>query len=79
MQLYNYAIAVASRKGHLEVMKRLMMDERVDPSDVNNRAYTIAKHAQNKEMMELLMTDARVRELEQVKLMLRKTQHRSIG
>ena len=34
----NYAIQLASENGHLEVVERLLQDERVDPSADNNYA-----------------------------------------
>jgi len=56
----NYAIRYASANGHLEIVKMLLKDDRVDPSDLDNFAvYKAAIYSEN-EITKLLLKDKRV-------------------
>ena len=56
----NYAIRWASRYGHVEVVKLLLMDKRVDPSTHGNYAIRIASDQGYVEVVKLLLQDKRV-------------------
>ncbi len=46
--------------GHIEVVKLLMADRRVDPSDLNNYALKWAAQNKHTHVYDLLLTDRRV-------------------
>jgi hypothetical protein len=50
----NYAIRLASEKGHLAVVDRLLQDSRVNPSDNDNKAIKHAEARGFTEIVELL-------------------------
>ena len=54
------AIGYASRNGYLEIVKPLLSDSRVDPSDDNNYAIRWASENGHLEIVELLLSDLRV-------------------
>jgi len=56
----NYAIQLASRNGHLEVVKLLLQDPRVDPSADDNYAIELAFRKGHLEVVKLLLQDPRV-------------------
>ena len=56
----NYAIQLASRNGHLEVVKLLLQDPRVDPSAKNNYAIRWTSRKSRLEVVKLLLQDPRV-------------------
>eukprot|EP01117_Protostelium_nocturnum_P019131 TRINITY_DN8202_c0_g2_i3.p1 TRINITY_DN8202_c0_g2~~TRINITY_DN8202_c0_g2_i3.p1 ORF type:complete len:433 (-),score=97.27 TRINITY_DN8202_c0_g2_i3:111-1409(-) len=56
----NNAIINASSEGHLEVVERLLEDERVDPSDQQNKAIINASFRGHLEVVERLLKDKRV-------------------
>jgi len=56
----NYAIKYASENGHLEVVKLLLQDPRVDPID-NNYAIQVASKNSHSEVVKLLLQDPRVK------------------
>lgn len=61
----NTPIVVASRNGHFDIVKYLMTQESVDPSDMNNYAYDEAIRSRYNKIAELLMKDKRVEETKQ--------------
>ena len=56
----NYAIQLASRKGHLEIVELLLQDPRVDPSADDNYAIGWASQNGHLEIIKLLLQDPRV-------------------
>jgi ankyrin repeat protein len=56
----NNAIKIASVIGHSEVVKILLMDDRVDPSADNNCAIRLASRDGHLEVVKILLTDERV-------------------
>lgn len=56
----NYAIVIASRYGHLEIVRRLLQDERVNPAEHDNDAIVYAAFNDNVEIVRLLLQDERV-------------------
>ena len=58
----NYAIRWASNNGHLEVVRLLLNDSRVNPSANNNEAIQRASKRGHFEIVELLRSDYRFRE-----------------
>ena len=56
----NYAIRLASRFGHLEIVKILLQDSRVDPSAFNNYAIQWASENGHLEVVKFLLQDSRV-------------------
>jgi hypothetical protein len=58
----NYSIRWASREGYTEVVKQLLNDPRVDPSDFNNCCIGLARANGHKEVVKLLLSDKRVRD-----------------
>src|SRR5690349_9739066 len=71
LNLINSAIRLASRYGHLEIVKLLMSDSRVDPSAENNEglcyhlnlinsAIRLASRYGHLEIVKLLLSDNRV-------------------
>jgi hypothetical protein len=57
---YNYAIRTAARNGHLSVVERLLLDERVDPSAYDNDAIGVAAGGGHLAVVERLLQDKRV-------------------
>jgi len=57
----NWAIRVASVDGHSEVVKLLLQDPRVDPSDDDNYAILLASGNGHLEIVKLLLQDPRVK------------------
>ena len=57
----NWAIRVASVDGHSEVVKLLLQDPRVDPSDDDNYAILLASDNGHSEVVKLLLQDERVK------------------
>ena len=58
----NWAIRLASYYGHLEVVKVLLADPRVDPSVWNNYAIRLASENGHLEVVKELLKNKRVRE-----------------
>jgi hypothetical protein len=58
----NAPLRIAARKGHIDVVKLLMKDPRVDPSAGNNFALNWSFYEGHKDMAILLLTDKRVRD-----------------
>lgn len=56
----NDAIRLASRYGHLEVVRLLLLDKRVDPAALSNDAIRIASQNGHLEVVRLLLADPRV-------------------
>ena len=56
----NWAIQLASKHGHLEIVKLLLDDPRVDPSTSDNLAIRCASHNGHTEVVKLLLEDPRV-------------------
>jgi len=56
----NYAIRVASERGHVEVLKILLSDKRVDPTAGDNRAILWASENGHVEVVKILLSDKRV-------------------
>ena len=56
----NCAIGLASMKGHIEIVKLLLEDERVDPSADDNSAVERASENGHAEIVRLLLADKRV-------------------
>ena len=52
----NYAIIYASENGHTEVVKLLLLEERVDPSDDDNSAIKYAAIYGHTEVVNLLLS-----------------------
>lgn len=59
-QTRNSVVMLASAMGHLEIVKLLLKDARVDPSDQSNMAVISACLNGHHEVVRLLMTDSRV-------------------
>jgi hypothetical protein len=59
---FNYAIRYASLNGHLEVVKLLLKDNRVDPSSSDCEALYSADFYQYHEIVDLLWKDKRVKQ-----------------
>ena len=57
----NYAIRQASMNGHIEIVRLLLKDGRVDPSDLNNWAIREASIYGHTDIVKLLLDDPRVR------------------
>jgi len=60
IQLNNFAIQYASEHGHLEVVKLLLSDKRVDPAAKDNFAIRLASGKGHLEVVKLLSSDKRV-------------------
>jgi ankyrin repeat protein len=58
--LNNWAIWAASELNHIEIVKLLLKDKRVDPSENENKALIWAQRNKNKNMIKLLLKDQRV-------------------
>ena len=56
----NWAIRLASRNGHTEIVKVLLQDERVDPSDKDNYAIRMSSNNGYTDIVKLLLQDRRV-------------------
>lgn len=56
----NDAIELAAGYGHLEVVRLLLQDERVDPSADNDKAIVLAAQGGYLEIVRLLLSDSRV-------------------
>ncbi|KAJ3270991.1 hypothetical protein HDV01_007141 [Terramyces sp. JEL0728] len=56
----NYAIINASKNGHLEIVKVLLKDSRVDPTVMNNLPLKLAQDNFYLDIVDLLMKDQRV-------------------
>ena len=56
----NYAIRLASQKGHLEIVRILLQDCRVDPGAAYNYAIRFASKKGHLEIVRLLLQDSRV-------------------
>ena len=57
---FNQIFQIASNNGHLDIVKLLLNDSRVDPSDRNNYAIRIASQYGHTEIVKLLLNDSRV-------------------
>lgn len=57
----NSAIIYASGRGHIQVVNRLLQDERVDPSSHNNLASALASKNEHLSVVRRLLQDIRVR------------------
>src|SRR5690606_28065679 len=55
----NLAIRFASRNGHAAVVRMLLQDERIDPSDENNEAIQMASSRGHFCIVRLLLQDGR--------------------
>jgi hypothetical protein len=53
------AVRVASQNGHLEIVKLLMKDSRVDPSALENRGFRAAAQYGHIEVVRELLKDSR--------------------
>ena len=58
----NFCIRRAAKNGHLDIVKLLLKDGRSDPSYKNNFALSAAITNKDKPMMDLLLSDKRVKE-----------------
>ena len=47
-------------EGHYEIVKYLLLDKRVDPSDQNNEALRLAVSNNHEAIIKLLLSDSRV-------------------
>ncbi|EPZ34081.1 hypothetical protein O9G_003161 [Rozella allomycis CSF55] len=56
----NYAIRLAARNGHTEIVKYLLTDPRVDPSANGNYAIQWASSKGHADVVKLLLADSRV-------------------
>ena len=56
----NLALRTACKKGHLEIVERLLLDLRVDPSALNNMALNFAINRNNMGIIARLLRDTRV-------------------
>jgi len=56
----NWAIKLASRNGHAEVVRLLLADPRVDPSAEDNWAIKLASYHGHVEVVRMLLVDPRV-------------------
>jgi hypothetical protein len=56
----NEAIRIASERGYYDIVKTLLKDSRVDPSDCSNEALVLASKTGNHKMVKLLLNDKRV-------------------
>jgi hypothetical protein len=56
----NYAVRIASKNGHFEVVKLLLSDAHVDPSDSLSFGFRLASDEGHLEIVKLLLADARV-------------------
>ena len=56
----NYAIGVASQNGYLDVVNRLLEDNRVDPSAIHNYAIRMASENGHLDVVNKLLEDDRV-------------------
>ncbi|EPZ34674.1 hypothetical protein O9G_004842 [Rozella allomycis CSF55] len=56
----NYAIRLASRNGHADIVKYLLSQERVDPSALDNEAIRFVSWKGHVEVVKLLLADSRV-------------------
>ena len=56
----NYSIKMASKNGHIDVVKSLLKDDRVDPSANDNHALRLALENGHTEIVKLLKLDPRV-------------------
>jgi hypothetical protein len=54
------AISLAIDHGHVEVVRLLLNDARVDPSDINNEAIRLASQNGHVEVVKLILNDPRV-------------------
>lgn len=52
----------AARNGFYEIVKMLLEDGRIDPTKDQNYAVRVALHANHKQVVDLLLSDPRVRE-----------------
>ena len=50
----NFPLRLAAKKGDIDIVKRLLTFELVDPSDFNNRAISVSKENNQNEVVELL-------------------------
>jgi len=58
---HDAAIRFAARKGRVNIVKVLLADPRVDPSALNNYAFSQAAAGNHLEVMQLLLSDSRFR------------------
>ena len=56
----NQIFYIASNYGHIEIVKLLLNDSRVDPSDKNNEAIRLASEEGHIDIVKLLASDKRV-------------------
>src|SRR6185503_9095679 len=56
----NWPIRIASQKGHIDIVRLLLEDTRVDPSEFDNQALYNACSYHHLKVVKLLLTDPRV-------------------
>jgi len=62
----NWAIWMAAKCGHLEIVRFLLADSRVDPSDYDNRAILWAMNNDHIDVVKELLKNKRVRDKLQI-------------